>query len=115
MQYVPLLDYPDGLAGGTSAVAADSLSVIGLMIASSNKFIGAESVAYFGAIVAAVCLASLVYNVNPQKYSWGYRLFGIRWAFGSNGYFTKTRVTTCGDWWHFVMEALSVIIQVISF
>ena len=35
------------------------------MAASMTNSIGAESVAYFGAIVAAVCLGFLVYNVNP--------------------------------------------------
>ena len=53
-----LTDGLDGLASGTSAVAAIAFSVIGLMAASMTNSIGAESVAYFGAIVAAVCLAS---------------------------------------------------------
>ena len=64
---VNLTDGLDGLASGTSAVAAIAFSVIGLMAASTTNSIGAESVAYFGAIVAAVCLGFLVYNVNPAK------------------------------------------------
>ena len=113
---VNLTDGLDGLAGGTSAVAAIAFSVIGLMAASTTNSIGAESVAYFGAIVAAVCLGFLVYNVNPAKVFMGDTgSLALGGAFAAMAILTKTELLLVGDWWHFVMEALSVIIQVISF
>ena len=81
---VNLTDGLDGLASGTSAVAAIAFSVIGLMAASTTNSIGAESVAYFGAFAAMAIL-------------------------------TKTELLLVVIGGIFVMEALSVIIQVISF
>ena len=99
---VNLTDGLDGLASGTSAVAAIAFSVIGLMAASTTNSIGAESVAYFGAIVAAVCLGFLVYNVNPAKvFMGGYRLLSSRWCFCSDGDSYKNRIVTRCNWRYF--------------
>ena len=106
----------DGLDGGTSAVAAIAFSVIGLMAASMTNSIGAESVAYFGAIVAAVCLGFLVYNVNPAKVFMGDTgSLALGGAFAAMAILTKTELLLVVIGGIFVMEALSVIIQVISF
>ena len=113
---VNLTDGLDGLAGGTSAVAAIAFSVIGLMAASMTNSIGAESVAYFGAIVAAVCLGFLVYNVNPAKVFMGDTgSLALGGAFAAMAILTKTELLLVVIGGIFVMEALSVIIQVISF
>ena len=64
---VNLTDGLDGLASGTSAVAAIAFSVIGLMIYSTESSVAAESVAFFGSIVTSVCLGFLVFNINPAK------------------------------------------------
>ena len=113
---VNLTDGLDGLASGTSAVAAIAFSVIGLMAASTTNSIGAESVAYYVAIVAAVCLGFLVYNVNPAKVFMGIQdSLALGGAFAANGNSYKNRIITRCHWRYFVMEALSVIIQVISF
>ena len=113
---VNLTDGLDGLASGTSAVAAIAFSVIGLMAASMTNFIGAESVAYFGAIVAAVCLGFLVYNVNPAKVFMGDTgSLALGGAFAAMAILTKTELLLVVIGGIFVMEALSVIIQVISF
>ncbi len=113
---VNLTDGLDGLAGGTSAVAAIAFSVIGLMAASMINSIGAESVAYFGAIVAAVCLGFLVYNVNPAKVFMGDTgSLALGGAFAAMAILTKTELLLVVIGGIFVMEALSVIIQVISF
>ena len=113
---VNLTDGLDGLAGGTSAVAAIAFSVIGLMAASMTKSIGAESVAYFGAIIAAVCLGFLVYNVNPAKVFMGDTgSLALGGAFAAMAILTKTELLLVVIGGIFVMEALSVIIQVISF
>ena len=113
---VNLTDGLDGLASGTSAVAAIAFSVIGLMAASTTHSIGAESVAYFGAIVAAVCLGFLVYNVNPAKVFMGDTgSLALGGAFAAMAILTKTELLLVVIGGIFVMEALSVIIQVISF
>lgn len=113
---VNLTDGLDGLAGGTSAVAAIAFSVIGLMVASMTNSIGAESVAYFGAIIAAVCLGFLVYNVNPAKVFMGDTgSLALGGAFAAMAILTKTELLLVVIGGIFVMEALSVIIQVISF
>ena len=113
---VNLTDGLDGLASGTSAVAAIAFSVIGLMAASMTNSIGAESVAYFGAIVAAVCLGFLVYNVNPAKVFMGDTgSLALGGAFAAMSILTKTELLLVVIGGVFVMEALSVIIQVISF
>lgn len=113
---VNLTDGLDGLAGGTSAVAAIAFSVIGLMTASMTNSIGAESVAYFGAIIAAVCLGFLVYNVNPAKVFMGDTgSLALGGAFAAMAILTKTELLLVVIGGIFVMEALSVIIQVISF
>lgn len=113
---VNLTDGLDGLASGTSAVAAIAFSVIGLMAASMSNSIGAESVAYFGAIVAAVCLGFLVYNVNPAKVFMGDTgSLALGGAFAAMAILTKTELLLVVIGGIFVMEALSVIIQVISF
>ena len=113
---VNLTDGLDGLAGGTSAVAAIAFSVIGLMAASMTNSIAAESVAYFGAIIAAVCLGFLVYNVNPAKVFMGDTgSLALGGAFAAMAILTKTELLLVVIGGIFVMEALSVIIQVISF
>lgn len=113
---VNLTDGLDGLASGTSAVAAIAFSVIGLMAVSMTNSIGAESVAYFGAIVAAVCLGFLVYNVNPAKVFMGDTgSLALGGAFAAMAILTKTELLLVVIGGIFVMEALSVIIQVISF
>ena len=113
---VNLTDGLAGLAGGTSAVAAIAFSVIGLMAASMTNSIGAESVAYFGAIIAAVCLGFLVYNVNPAKVFMGDTgSLALGGAFAAMAILTKTELLLVVIGGIFVMEALSVIIQVISF
>ena len=113
---VNLTDGLDGLAGGTSAVAAIAFSVIGLMAASMTNSIGAESVGYFGAIIAAVCLGFLVYNVNPAKVFMGDTgSLALGGAFAAMAILTKTELLLVVIGGIFVMEALSVIIQVISF
>ena len=113
---VNLTDGLDGLAGGTSAVAAIAFSVIGLMAVSMTNSIGAESVAYFGAIIAAVCLGFLVYNVNPAKVFMGDTgSLALGGAFAAMAILTKTELLLVVIGGIFVMEALSVIIQVVSF
>ena len=102
---VNLTDGLDGLASGTSAVAAIAFSVIGLMIYS-----------FFGSIVTAVCLGFLVFNINPAKVFMGDTgSLALGGAFAGMAILTKTELLLVVIGGIFVMEALSVIIQVISF
>ena len=113
---VNLTDGLDGLASGTSAVAAIAFSVIGLMIYSTESSVAAESVAFFGAIVTAVCLGFLVFNINPAKVFMGDTgSLALGGAFAGMAILTKTELLLVVLGGIFVMEALSVIIQVISF
>lgn len=113
---VNLTDGLDGLASGTSAVAAIAFSVIGLMIYSTESSVAAESVAFFGFIVTAVCLGFLVFNINPAKVFMGDTgSLALGGAFAGMAILTKTELLLVVIGGIFVMEALSVIIQVISF
>lgn len=113
---VNLTDGLDGLAAGTSAVAAIAFSVIGLMIYSTESSVAAESVAFFGSIVTAVCLGFLVFNINPAKVFMGDTgSLALGGAFAGMAILTKTELLLVVIGGIFVMEALSVIIQVISF
>lgn len=113
---VNLTDGLDGLAAGTSAVAAIAFTVIGLMLSSSTNVLAAESVAYFGAIVTAVSLGFLIFNINPAKVFMGDTgSLALGAAFAGMAILTKTELLLVIIGGIFVMEALSVIIQVISF
>ncbi|WP_277282174.1 phospho-N-acetylmuramoyl-pentapeptide-transferase [Veillonella caviae] len=113
---VNLTDGLDGLASGTSAIAAIAFSVIGLMFSSSTNAMAAESIAYFGAMVTAVCLGFLVFNTNPAKVFMGDTgSLALGAAFAGMAILTKTELLLVIIGGIFVMEALSVVIQVISF
>lgn len=113
---VNLTDGLDGLASGTSAVAAIAFSVIGIMVMSITNAMAAESVAYFGAMIAAVCLGFLVFNINPAKVFMGDTgSLALGGAFAGMAILTKTELLLVIIGGIFVMEAMSVVIQVVSF
>lgn len=106
---VNLTDGLDGLAGGTSAIAAIAYAVIGLMA-------NVPVVTYFGLILCAVCIGFLFYNSNPAKVFMGDTgSLAIGGAFAAMAIMTKTELLLVLVGLVFVVEALSVIIQVISF
>lgn len=106
---VNLTDGLDGLAAGTSAIAAMAFTVIGLI---QNEM----TIAMFGAIISAVCLGFLVFNINPAKVFMGDTgSLALGGAFAGMAILTKTELLLVVIGGIFVMEALSVIIQVISF
>lgn len=106
---VNLTDGLDGLAAGTSAIAAVGFTVMGLITS-------IPSVAFFGAILCAVCLGFLVFNINPAKVFMGDTgSLALGAAFAGMAILTKTELLLFIIGGIFVMEALSVIIQVISF
>lgn len=106
---VNLTDGLDGLATGISAIAGAAFAVVGL-------FVGSLSVTFFGIIVSAVCLGFLYFNANPAKVFMGDTgSLALGGAFAGMAIATKTELLLIVIGFVFVVEALSVILQVASF
>lgn len=106
---VNLTDGLDGLAAGTSAIAAVAFAVLALLM-------GNDAVAFFGVAVCGACLGFLYYNANPAKVFMGDTgSLALGGAFAGMAMLTKSELLLVIIGGVFVMEALSVIIQVISF
>ena len=106
---VNLTDGLDGLATGISAIAGAAFAVVGLLV-------GSLSVTFFGIIVSAVCLGFLYFNANPAKAFMGDTgSLALGGAFARMAIATKTELLLIVIGFVFVVEALSVILQVASF
>ena len=106
---VNLTDGLDGLATGISAIAGAAFAVVGLLV-------GSLSVTFFGLIVSAVCLGFLYFNANPAKVFMGDTgSLALGGAFAGMAIATKTELLLIVIGFVFVVEALSVILQVASF
>ena len=106
---VNLTDGLDGLATGISAIAGAAFAVVGLLV-------GSLSVTFFGIIVSAVCLGFLYFNGNPAKVFMGDTgSLALGGAFAGMAIATKTELLLIVIGFVFVVEALSVILQVASF
>ncbi len=106
---VNLTDGLDGLATGISAIAGAAYAVVGLLV-------GSLSVTFFGIIVSAVCLGFLYFNANPAKVFMGDTgSLALGGAFAGMAIATKTELLLIVIGFVFVVEALSVILQVASF
>nr|WP_164726441.1 phospho-N-acetylmuramoyl-pentapeptide-transferase [Veillonella sp. VA139] len=106
---VNLTDGLDGLATGISAIAGAAFAVVGLLV-------GSLSVTYFGIVVSAVCLGFLYFNANPAKVFMGDTgSLALGGAFAGMAIATKTELLLIVIGFVFVVEALSVILQVASF
>lgn len=106
---VNLTDGLDGLATGISAIAGAAFAVVGLLV-------GSLSVTFFGIIVSAVCLGFLYFNSNPAKVFMGDTgSLALGGAFAGMAIATKTELLLIVIGFVFVVEALSVILQVASF
>ena len=106
---VNLTDGLDGLATGISAIAGAAFAVVGLLV-------GSLSVTFFGIIVSAVCLGFLYFNANPAKVFMGDTgSLALGGAFAGMAIATKTELLLIVIGFVFVVEALSVILQVASF
>lgn len=106
---VNLTDGLDGLATGISAIAGAAFAVVGLLV-------GSLSVTFFGIIVSAVCLGFLYFNANPAKVFMGDTgSLALGGAFAGMAIATKTELILIVIGFVFVVEALSVILQVASF
>ena len=106
---VNLTDGLDGLATGISATAGAAFAVVGLLV-------GSLSVTFFGIVVSAVCLGFLYFNANPAKVFMGDTgSLALGGAFAGMAIATKTELLLIVIGFVFVVEALSVILQVASF
>ena len=106
---VNLTDVLDGLAAGTVAIAASAFAVVSVLT-------GHGDLAYLCVAMAAACLAFLRFNAHPAKVFMGDTgSLALGGALAAVGILTHTEILLAVIGFVFVCEALSVIIQVISF
>lgn len=106
---VNLTDGLDGLAAGTTTVAAIAYIMIAMAFAKVQ-------LAIFCAAMAGACLGFLRYNAHPAKVFMGDTgSLALGGALASVAVMTKTELLLVIVGGVFVLETLSVIIQVISF
>lgn len=106
---VNFTDGLDGLLAGTSAIAFGAFAVIALMMTSP------DSAVFAGAMIGAV-LGFLIFNAHPAKVFMGDTgSLGIGGGLAAIAILTKSEILLVLIGGVFVIEMLSVIIQVISF
>lgn len=106
---VNLTDGLDGLASGCMAVAASCYAVICMLT-------GHDELAIFCAAIVGACVGFLKFNFHPAKVFMGDTgSLALGGAFAAVGILSRTEVLLAIVGFVFVCEALSVILQVISF
>ena len=106
---VNLTDGLDGLASGCVAIAASCYAVICILT-------GHEDLAIFCAATVGACIGFLKFNFHPAKIFMGDTgSLALGGAFAAVGILTRTEFLLAVVGFVFVCEALSVILQVISF
>ena len=106
---VNLTDGLDGLASGTVAIASGSYALVCYMT-------GHFDLAIFCVAMMMACLAFLRFNAHPAKVFMGDTgSLALGGAIAAVGILTHTEILLAVIGFVFVCEALSVIIQVISF
>ena len=106
---VNLTDGLDGLASGNMAIAASCYAIVCLLT-------GHNDLAIFCAAIVGACIGFLRFNFHPAKIFMGDTgSLALGGAFAAVGILTHTEILLAVIGFIFVCEALSVIIQVISF
>ena len=106
---VNLTDGLDGLASGCVAIAASCYAVICMLT-------GHEDLAIFCAATVGACIGFLKFNFHPAKVFMGDTgSLALGGAFAAVGILTRTEILLAVVGFVFVCEAMSVILQVISF
>ena len=106
---VNLTDGLDGLASGCMAIAASCYAVISLLT-------GHDELAIFCTATVGACIGFLKFNFHPAKVFMGDTgSLALGGAFAAVGILTHTEILLAIIGFVFVCEALSVILQVISF
>lgn len=106
---VNLTDGLDGLAAGTTAISAMAYAVVAIIADDAT-------VAGFMSALSGACLGFLLYNANPAKVFMGDTgSLALGGALAGAAILTKSELILAVIGGVYVMEALSVIIQVVSF
>ena len=106
---VNLTDGLDGLCSGVTAIASFFFAIIGFRL-------GQDSPMAFCGILSGVCLGFLLFNKNPAKLFMGDTgSMALGGALASGAILMKMEFLLVIAGFVYVMESLSVIIQVISF
>ncbi|MBQ9487744.1 MAG: phospho-N-acetylmuramoyl-pentapeptide-transferase [Selenomonadaceae bacterium] len=106
---VNLTDGLDGLAAGCMAIAALAYCVVAMIMLKSD-------LAIFCAATVGACIGFLVFNFHPAKIFMGDTgSLALGGAFAAMGILTHTELVLIVIGFVFVCEAMSVILQVISF
>jgi phospho-N-acetylmuramoyl-pentapeptide-transferase len=106
---VNLTDGLDGLAGGCILVVMLAMSMVAFSF-------GERNLAVFAAAIAGACIGFLWFNCYPASIFMGDTgSLALGAAFAALAVLTKTEVTSLVMGGLFIIEALSVIIQVVSF
>lgn len=106
---VNLTDGLDGLASGCMAIAASCYAVICMLT-------GHNELAIFCAAIVGACVGFLKFNFHPAKVFMGDTgSLALGGAFAAVGILSRTEILLAIIGFVFVCEALSVILQVISF
>ena len=106
---VNLTDGLDGLASGNMAIAASCYAVVCMLTRHTDLSI-------FCAAIVGACIGFLFFNFHPAKIFMGDTgSLALGGAFAAVGILTHTEILLAVIGFIFVCEALSVIIQVISF
>jgi len=106
---VNLTDGLDGLAAGTAVIALGAFVAIGWLV-------GRPEIMIFSAALAGACLGFLVYNRYPARLFMGdIGSLALGGAFAAMAVVTKAELFLILIGGVFVLEALSVMIQVASF
>ena len=106
---VNLTDGLDGLASGCMAIAASCYAVICLLT-------GHDELAIFCTATVGACIGFLKFNFHPAKVFMGDTgSLALGGAFAAVGILSRTEILLAVVGFVFVCEALSVILQVISF
>ncbi len=106
---VNLTDGLDGLAAGTA-----SISLLAYLLIALN--LGQGDIAFFCAAMVGACFGFLIFNFHPAKIFMGdVGSLSLGAALGTIAIVTKTEILFALIGGIFVIETLSVIIQVISF
>ena len=106
---VNLTDGLDGLASGCMAIAAGTYCVVAMIMLKSD-------LAIFCAATVGACIGFLFFNFHPAKIFMGDTgSLALGGAFAAMGILTHTELVLIVIGFVFVCEAMSVILQVISF
>ena len=106
---VNLSDGLDGLCSGVTAIVSTCFAFIGLSVGKGSEML-------FCAVLAGVCLGFLMFNRNPAKLFMGDTgSMALGGALASAAILMKMEFLLVIAGFIYVMESLSVIIQVVSF